>query len=200
MMLLAPEWPERALLRAQLIEEGYDVVAVDAWPIPRLYRRPGMKPRVLLIDLHGLPHPRATLDEVQLVMPPERVLVLTALGTLTGDDVRHFGFSVIERPVTIGQIVAAAAALMPITGVRTIGSFLAPTETRSTSRIRTERRDPLEVEMRKQDRIRQQEQNHSEPQPAAKPEPQPKEQMRGSVSAEQPAKPARQGNKLPLPD
>ena len=181
-MLLAPEWPERALLRAQLIEEGYDVVAVDAWPIPRLYRRPGMKPRVLLIDLHGLPHPRATLDEVQLVMPPERVLVLTALGTLTGDDVRHFGFSVIERPVTIG-------------------SFLAPTEThRSTSRIRTERRDPLEVEMRKQDRIRQQEQNRSEPQPAAKPEPQPKEQMRGSVSAEQPAKPARQGNKLPLPD
>jgi hypothetical protein len=54
--------------------------------------------------------------------------------------------------------------------------------------------------MRKQDRIRQQEQNRSEPQPAAKPEPQPKEQMRGSVSAEQPAKPARQGNKLPLPD
>ena len=63
-----------------------------------------MKPRVLLIDLHGLPHPRETLDEVQLVMPPERVLVLTALGTLTGDDVRHLRFSVIERPVTIGQI------------------------------------------------------------------------------------------------
>jgi hypothetical protein len=41
-IVLGPEWPERALLRAQLIEEGYEVVAVDAWPIPRPYRRAGM--------------------------------------------------------------------------------------------------------------------------------------------------------------
>ena len=40
-MLLAPEWPERALLRAQLIEEGYEVVAVDAWPIPGFTASPG---------------------------------------------------------------------------------------------------------------------------------------------------------------
>ena len=50
-IVLGPQWPQRALLRAQLIEERYEVVAVDAWPIPRLYRRAGMKPRVLLIDL-----------------------------------------------------------------------------------------------------------------------------------------------------
>jgi hypothetical protein len=54
-VLLGPEWPERALLRAQFIEEGYDVIAIDPWPIPTLYRRPSMKPRVLLIDLQGLP-------------------------------------------------------------------------------------------------------------------------------------------------
>lgn len=113
LMLLGPEWPERALLRAQLIEEGYDVIAIDAWPMPRLYRRPGMKPRLLLIDLHGLPDPRQTLDEVRFVMPPERVLVVTALGTLAGNDLRRLGFRVIERPVTIGEIVAAAAALVP---------------------------------------------------------------------------------------
>lgn len=29
-VLLGPEWPERALLRAQLVEEGHDVVAIDA--------------------------------------------------------------------------------------------------------------------------------------------------------------------------
>ena len=28
-LLLAPEWPERALLRAELIEAGYDVIAID---------------------------------------------------------------------------------------------------------------------------------------------------------------------------
>ena len=111
-VLLGPEWPERALLRAQLIEEGYDVIAIDAWPIPRLYRRPGMKPRVMVVDLRGLPEPRETLDELRFVIPPDRVLVVTALGTLTGDVIQRLGFTVIERPATIGQIVAAAAGLL----------------------------------------------------------------------------------------
>jgi hypothetical protein len=111
-MVLGTAWPERALLRAQLIEEGHEVVAVDTWPIPRLYRRPGMKPRVLLIDLHELPKPRETLDEVHFVLPPERVLVVTALGTLTGQELRELGFNVIERPTTIGRIVAATEALL----------------------------------------------------------------------------------------
>ena len=111
-ILLGAKWPERALLRAQLIEEGHEVVALDHWPIPRLYRRSGMKPRVLLIDLHEFPNPRDTLDEVRFVLPPERVLVVTALGSLTGEEVRRRGFKVIERPATIGQIVAAAGELL----------------------------------------------------------------------------------------
>jgi hypothetical protein len=102
-ILLGAEWRERALLRAQLIEDGLEVVA-------RLYRRPGMKPRVLLINLRGLPNPRETLDEVRFVIPPERVLVVTALGALTADDVRRLGFTAIERPATVGQIVAATTS------------------------------------------------------------------------------------------
>lgn len=111
-MLLCPEWPERALVRAQLIEEGHDVIAIDAWPMPRLYRRPEMKPRVMLIDLHGLPNPGVTLDEVRFVLPAERVLVVTALGSLTGDEVRRLGFNVVDRPATIGQIVSATKVLV----------------------------------------------------------------------------------------
>lgn len=111
-VVLAPEWPERALLRAQLIADGHDVVAIDAWPFPRMYRLPGMEPRVLLIDLHGLPDPRRTLDGVRAMIPPDRVLVLTALGTLSGDEVRGLGFNVVQRPATIGHVVAATAALL----------------------------------------------------------------------------------------
>jgi hypothetical protein len=110
-MLLGPEWPERAFVRAQLIEAGYDVVAIDTWPVPQLYRHPGMRPRVMLIDLHGLPNPRQTLDEVRLVLPPERVLVVTALGSLPAEAVHQLGFDVVRRPVTIGEIVSATAAL-----------------------------------------------------------------------------------------
>jgi hypothetical protein len=111
-IVLGAEWPERALLRAQLTEEGHEVVAVDTWPIPRLYRRTGMKPRVLLIDLHELPNPRETLDEVRFVLPPERVLVVTALGSLPAAEVRTRGFHVIERPASIGHIVSETAALL----------------------------------------------------------------------------------------
>jgi hypothetical protein len=57
-LLLGAEWPERALLRAELIEAGYNVVAIDAWPIPGLSWRPEMRPRVVIVDLKGLPKPR----------------------------------------------------------------------------------------------------------------------------------------------
>jgi hypothetical protein len=40
-----------------------------------------MRPRVLLIDLHELPKPREVLNEVRFVLPAERVLVITALGS-----------------------------------------------------------------------------------------------------------------------
>ena len=111
-VLLGPEWPERALLRAQLLEDGYDVVATDAWPIPRQFLRPGMKPRVLIIDLRGLPAPHEALDEVRGVMPPERVVVVTAMGTMSADEIRRLGFRVVTRPATMRDVVAAAASLL----------------------------------------------------------------------------------------
>jgi hypothetical protein len=111
-IVLGAEWRERVLLRAQLIEDGHDVVAVDTWPIPQLHRGAGMRPRVLLIDLHAWPRPRETLDALRVVLPPERILVVIALGSLTGDEVRERGFNVIERPATIGQIVAKVGELL----------------------------------------------------------------------------------------
>lgn len=111
-MLLGPAWPDRALLRAQLIEEGYDVVAIDAWPMPRPYRRPEMKPHVMIVDLRDLPQPRATLEQITWVMPSERVLVVSALGTLPPEEVKRMGFVVVERPATVGAIVSATAALL----------------------------------------------------------------------------------------
>jgi hypothetical protein len=110
-IVLGAEWRERALLRAQLIEDGHGVVAVDTWPIPQLHRA-GMRPRVLLIDLHALPRPREMLNELRVVLPPERILVVTALGSLTGNEVRERGFNVIERPASIGQIVAKVGELL----------------------------------------------------------------------------------------
>lgn len=116
-IVLGPEWPERALLRAELIENGYDVVAIDAWPIPRAYRRPGMKPRVFIVDLRGLSDPHNVLDELRFVIPPDRVLVLTALGTVTVDQVRRFGYHVVTRPTSIYDVVEATVRLLQAGGM-----------------------------------------------------------------------------------
>jgi hypothetical protein len=115
-LLLGPQWPERALLRAELIEAGYDVVAIDAWPMPRLYREPGMKPRLAIVDLQGLPEPRMVLDELRVVIPTDRVLVITALGTVTVDEIRDMRYQVVRRPTSVRDVVAAAANLLRANG------------------------------------------------------------------------------------
>lgn len=93
-VLIGPEWPTRALLRAQFVEEGYEVVAT-------------------IVDLHGLPEPHNVLAELRALIDPDRVLVVTALGTLTGDEIRRLGFHAVSRPASVGEIVAAAEALLP---------------------------------------------------------------------------------------
>ncbi len=111
-MLIGAQWRDRALLRAQLIEAGYDVVAIDGWPMPALYLRRPMTPRALIVDLAGLPEPRAALDQIRLVIPPERVLIIAAIATMAVEDIRRLGYHVMTRPVIIGHIVDAARKLL----------------------------------------------------------------------------------------
>ena len=111
-LLIGAEWPQRALLRAELIEAGFQVAAIDAWPIPGRYLRTGMTPRVAIVDLRGLPEPRVVLDELPFVLPPDQVLVITALGTVPVTDIRRMGYHAIGRPTTVHDVVAGVARLL----------------------------------------------------------------------------------------
>ena len=106
-VLLAPDWRSRALLRAQLIEEGLAVVATHSWPQMRPLLRPHLRPLVAFVDLRGLPHPKEVLDDLTAVMKPHRAVVLTAIGTVDASDLRARGLCVVSRPTPIGRIVAA---------------------------------------------------------------------------------------------
>jgi hypothetical protein len=108
-VLLAAEWQPRALIRAQLIEEGFDVVATNTWPMMRRHLRPGMKPQLAVLDLKELPDPRAVLSDLRVLMKPENVLVLTAAGTVSPPDIARLGFRALARPLVIEHIVRAAA-------------------------------------------------------------------------------------------
>lgn len=113
-VLLGAEWPTRALVRAQLIEEGYEVIATDAWPIPRQFLQPGLKPRLVIVDLQGLPEPHTVLDDLAVLIKPEHVLVVTALGTVTANEIRDRGFHLVSRPASVGEIVAAVSRLLRV--------------------------------------------------------------------------------------
>jgi hypothetical protein len=108
-VLLGTEWRPRALLRAQLIEEGFDVLATDTWTMLRRHLRPGSKPLLVIVDLQGLPEPEAVLHDLRILMKPDRVIVLTAMGTVAPARIRALGFHPAKRPIRLGSVVAAAA-------------------------------------------------------------------------------------------
>jgi hypothetical protein len=108
--LLSAEWPSRALLRAQLIEEGLEVVATDTWTMMRRQLRPGSKPRFAIVDLQGLKDPERVLKDLRVLMKPDRVLVLTALDTVSPEAIERLGFRMLKRPLSIGRVVAAVVA------------------------------------------------------------------------------------------
>jgi len=107
-VLLAADWQPRALIRAQLIEQGFDVVATDTWPVMRRHLRAGTKPRIVLVDLKDLPDPDAVLRDLAVLMKPERVLVLGAIGTVSPADIERLGFRALPRPIVIEDVVQAA--------------------------------------------------------------------------------------------
>ena len=108
-VLLATEWQPRALIRAQLIEEGFEVVATSAWPMMRQHLRPGIKPRLALVDLKGLQDPGGVLNDLHVLMKPDHVLVLTANGTASRPEVERLGFQALSRPVVIQDVVRSVA-------------------------------------------------------------------------------------------
>src|SRR2546422_11535140 len=99
--------------RAQLIEEGYDVVATDDWETAKSYLRLLLKPRLVIVDLQDLPAAETLLNEMREMIKPERVFVITALGTLTPDQLQKWGFHAIARPAIVADIVVKASALVP---------------------------------------------------------------------------------------
>ena len=108
-VLLGTDWNPRALIRAQLIEEGFDVLATDTWTSMRRALRPGLKPKLAIVDLQGLDHPGEVLRDLRVLMKPDRVLVLTATATVPPDVVESLGFRVLRRPVVIEAVTTAAA-------------------------------------------------------------------------------------------
>ena len=104
-VFLDADWQSRTLIRAQLIEDGFEIVATESWTMMRRHLRPGSKPRLALVDLKDLPDPQDVLRDLRVLMKPERVLVLTAIGTIPREDIERLGFHVMPRPFVIEDLI-----------------------------------------------------------------------------------------------
>jgi DNA-binding response OmpR family regulator len=111
-LLVSAHWQSRALVRAQLIEEGFDVVATSSWPVAKRHLTPGVTPRMVIVDVRDLPQPEAVLDELKTRINPEQVLVLGATATVSPQVLGKLGYRVLRRPVAIRTIIAAASRLI----------------------------------------------------------------------------------------
>ena len=111
-VLLSVNWDSRAPLRAQLIEDGRQIIATDDWAATRRLLRPATKPRLVFVDLKDLPDAEGVLNALHVLMKPERVLVLTAVGSTPASTAERLGFRVLRRPVTIEQITGAISTAL----------------------------------------------------------------------------------------
>ena len=111
-LILAVHWQPRALLRAQLIEQGYDVVATDTWATAEGYLRGKTPPRVAIVDLQDLADSTRILRELGSLIAPARVVVLGASGRIVRTEIERLGFRYVHRPIMIRDVVAAVRAVL----------------------------------------------------------------------------------------
>jgi DNA-binding NtrC family response regulator len=102
----AEHWP-RALLRAELIERGYDAVgftAVDE-AIFRLTRERRRRPRLVLVDLAGQALARDSVALLSAGGVP--VIAVAGAQEASGAEERLGVTALIRRPVSLGQLADA---------------------------------------------------------------------------------------------
>ncbi|MGH7971527.1 MAG: hypothetical protein ACREIC_22645 [Limisphaerales bacterium] len=106
-LIAGKDWTARALLRAQLMEEGFDVEAYEDVPevVDRLWGSAEM-PSLLIVDLFGNTNSAgdiATVTHWTKLLP---IWMLVGKGTAGAGELEGQGFErVLFRPIDVGTLV-----------------------------------------------------------------------------------------------
>ena len=111
-LLIQPEWPARALLKAELEEAGWEVLGADT---PRLAIdlsiARGFRPDVVVLDTVGLSADPAGLQELQFIRGRVPLLLLQS-GQYTVPDAALSPTTILRRPFSIADVATALRALI----------------------------------------------------------------------------------------
>lgn len=106
-LIVGKNWAARALLRAQLIEEGFDTEAYESVvnAVNRLWASRTM-PALLIVDSFETEKPRedvATLSQWTKLLP---IWILAGRGTSSAKEFEGRGFEkILFRPLDVGKLV-----------------------------------------------------------------------------------------------
>lgn len=117
-LLIARDWQARALLRAQLIEDGIEVDALEnvAEALKRVSERPRLH-RLIVADLHASSDPGEELAALEQWARRVPVWVIASHSSIgeSEDRLRARGFErVLFRPVDLGKLEAEIKARLAL--------------------------------------------------------------------------------------
>jgi DNA-binding response OmpR family regulator len=113
-MLISNEWPSRALIRAELIEEGYEVQGLlsleDAL---RLLRTNETFPRLIIFDAMGYSLDPPALELLKEMSQKAPILICASAYQASQVDFKGLGFYfLMVRPFTVGDVVGRAKTIL----------------------------------------------------------------------------------------
>jgi hypothetical protein len=100
------------VLCAQLMEEGYEVLAVESWDEAELLLSTGaVRPRTTIFALEQEANPEACLRTLARLLLVDTVLILTSPSVLSVAEVNALGFPhVLSRPFSVRDVLRAVEA------------------------------------------------------------------------------------------
>ncbi len=106
-LLIAKDWQTRALLRAQLIEEGVEVEAHESVESAvAAVEESGLVPSLILADLTASDDPIRDANLLAVWTQPFPIWVIASHTLIAGQNLKGKGFElVLFRPIDVGELV-----------------------------------------------------------------------------------------------
>lgn len=113
-ILIAKEWKARALITAQLSEEGYEVMALRTIEEAMMLLSRGMiRPRLIILDTIGQSLKGYILADLHALAGNAPILVCTGPFDLAQFDFEGAGLTnLLVRPFTVGDVVNAVCEIL----------------------------------------------------------------------------------------
>ena len=107
-LIAGKDWQARAFLRAQLLEEGFDVEAYESIPDAlAALRQPGQLPDLFIADISASADPSADVEALSAWSREVPIWVIASRTFIIEKGLKGRGFeTILLRPIELGEVVS----------------------------------------------------------------------------------------------